>query len=92
MPRITKRKKRNKRGGNDIPTLKRDINNLHNEMWRRWKKGNEYDETIYKKNNYKIIHTKDYKGNQWKEITKNSSKKDQEIINDLPMGKCLITI
>ena len=69
-------------------TLIIDIIDQHDIFKRQWLKRLSF----YKKNNYKIIHTKDYKGNQWKEITKNSSKKDQEIINDLPIGKCLITI
>ena len=47
---------------------------------------------FYQKNNYKIVLTKDYKENNWDDISKKNSKKDKELTKELPMGKCLISI
>jgi len=52
-------------------------------------------QAFYQKNNYKILHTDDYKGDKWTEITKKNGKqkeKEAEAAKLLPMGKCLISI
>ena len=65
-----------------------DIIDQHDIFKRQWLKRLSF----YKKNNYKIIHTKDYKSDQWKEITTSTKNKEPGVTRDLPMGKCLISI
>jgi superfamily II DNA or RNA helicase len=64
-----------------------DIIDQHDIFKRQWLKRLSF----YKKNNYKIIHTKDYKSDNWKDIT-SAEKKELKMTGELPRGKCLITI
>ncbi len=64
-----------------------DIIDQHDIFKRQWLKRLSF----YKKNNYKIIHTKDYKSDDWKDIT-SAEKKELKMTDELPRGKCLITI
>ena len=65
-----------------------DIIDQHDIFKRQWLKRLLF----YQKNNYKIVLTKDYKENNWDDISKKNSKKDKELTKELPMGKCLISI
>ena len=68
-----------------------DIIDQHDIFKKQWYKR----QAFYQKNNYKILHTDDYKGDKWTEITKKNGKqkeKEAEAAKLLPMGKCLISI
>ena len=75
-----------------------DIIDQHDLFKKQWAKRRLF----YQKNNYDIISTDDYRSDKWTSLTKRGSNKNQNDINDLdcndnkmntiPMGKCLITI
>lgn len=68
-----------------------DIIDQHDIFKNQWRKRLVF----YQKNNYKVVHTNHYQGNQWSQITKKTSKqieKDAEQVNQLPTGKCLISL
>ena len=68
-----------------------DIIDQHDIFKKQWYKR----QAFYQKNNYKILHTDDYKGDKWSKITKKNGKekeKEAEAAKLLPMGKCLISI
>jgi superfamily II DNA or RNA helicase len=70
-----------------------DIIDQHDIFKRQWSKRL----TFYQKNNYKVVHTNHYQGNQWDTIIKkqnknNKNNNDDDDINKLPMGKCLISL
>lgn len=65
-----------------------DIIDQHTIFKNQWIKRRAF----YQKNKYKIITTDNYKMNKWEE-DKKSNKLEKEISsNDIPQGKCLISI
>lgn len=67
-----------------------DIIDQHDIFKKQWGKRRVF----YHKNNYKIMHTDDYKSDNWKEMNKKSSKQIEKELNafNIPLNKCLITI
>ena len=65
-----------------------DIIDQHKIFKNQWLKRRAF----YLKNKYKIITTDNYKMNQWNEDKKSNKLEKQISINDIPMGKCLISI
>jgi len=69
-----------------------DFIDQHDIFKRQWSKRLAF----YQKNNYKVVHTNHYPGNEWSHIAKKTGKQSDanisEQVNQLPIGKCLISI
>ena len=69
-----------------------DIIDQHTLFKNQWVKRRAF----YQKNNYKIMSTEDYRGNNWNELTKKSKNNKCNVSDDnidtISMGKCLIKL